>query len=141
MALSLFIMHGTLLVYCRHKALHHHSLQRKPESDGRWAQGSRGTLLGQVFPSAAKLSALLLIPHDVVICWIMGYNTVCPYILRLLAEILGDKGTDQCYLNSLKPAGLSLLKFQPEGISLAKSRVERFSCRILSEDISTEEKC
>lgn len=41
--------------------------------------------------------------------------------------MLGDKVTDQLHFNSLKPAGVSLLKFQPEGISAANSLVEGFS--------------
>lgn len=60
---------------------------------------------------------------------------------KIIGKLLGDKVTDQRYYNSLKPAGDSLLKFEPEGISSANSLVERFQCQILSEDISTEKKC
>lgn len=47
---------------------------------------------------------------------------------------------DQLHFNSLKPAGVSLLKFQPKGISAGNSLVEWFQCRFLSEDISCEKK-
>lgn len=61
--------------------------------------------------------------------------------LKIIGKLLGDKVTDQLHFNSLKPAGVSLLKFQPEGISAANSLVEWFQHRILSEDISAEKKC
>lgn len=43
---------------------------------------------------------------------------------KIIGKLLGDKVMDQLHFNSLKPAGVSLLKFQPKGISTANSLVE-----------------
>lgn len=140
-----FLYFLSCMAHCWSTAVTKHFIttacRENPGQMGRRAQGSRRNLLRWVIPSGANHSALFLLPHDVLTCWIVGYNMVCPYILWLMVKLLADKGTDQCYLNSFKPAGLSLLKFQPGGISLANSLVERFQNRILSEDISAEEKC
>lgn len=58
-----------------------------------------------------------------------------------MSKWLDDKVMDQLHFHSLKPAGVSLLKIQPEGISVTNSLVEWLQHRILSEDISTEKKC
>lgn len=59
---------------------------------------------------------------------------------KIIGKLPGDKVTDQLHFNSLKPAGVSLLKFLPEGMSAANRLVQWFQCRILSKDISVEKK-
>lgn len=48
--LLLFIMHGTPLDYCRHKALHHHSLQREAETDWKMGSGFKKTPIRTGYP-------------------------------------------------------------------------------------------
>lgn len=133
----LFIMHGTLLVYCKHRALHHHSLQREAETDGKMGSRFKKNPIRMRSPMSCQAHCLVFVTPWCYDAW----DDSVPYVLSWLANFMMITRTDQCYLNSLKPAGLSLLKFQPEGISLANSLVARFQCRILSEDISAEKKC
>lgn len=84
--LLLFIMHGTLLVYCRHKALHHHSLQRKPEADGKMGSRFKKNPIRRGYPLSCQARHLVFSSsRDVLTCWIIGSSVVHPYILRLLA--------------------------------------------------------
>lgn len=53
----------------------------------------------------------------------MGLDTMSS-CFNVIGKLLGDKGTDQLNFNSLKPAGVSLLNFQPEGMSAANSLME-----------------
>lgn len=48
--LLLFIMHGTLLDYCRRRTLHHHSLQREAETDWKTGSGFKKTPIRMGYP-------------------------------------------------------------------------------------------
>lgn len=60
--LALFIMHGTPLDYCRHRTLHHHSLQREAETDRKMGSGFKKTPIRMGYPIGWLSSELFFAP-------------------------------------------------------------------------------